>query len=317
MRAVIFALLATYALTAAISYDESTWPALCKDGRGNSPIDFPPESSSDWVKSDSYLQLLFSNYTVLKDNAFTWNEKRFGIDLPANPGSLMVRKNGIVYRYDLANIHYHIESEHTFNGKQYQFELHMVHAKNTTHLQNIGILDDPDKRNKYLVVGLVFQASGEADNDDITRMKLTTQENVDNLDFNKYIEELDTFYHYEGGLTTPACDEVVNWVVISKIFTMSNAQFNPAKEWMYKAFPTGNDRAPRPIFNRTLYRIENKLFNERFPRENTMNWKIIVSVVVTAVGISLIFALIWFLCCRKRNMNHVNHTQTVPVQSSN
>ncbi len=284
--------------TSAIDYNEANWPALCREGLGNSPIDYPAENSNNFVYTDSYIQLLYSNYTTIDSVPVDWNGERFGFNLPANPGSLMVRKNGLVYRYDLANVHYHVEAEHQFQGKLYEFEMHMVHAKNETYLKEMGVMDDPDKRNKYLVVGIVVKVSGTEENDLIKRLQISTNKTIDNLNFNKIVKEIKRFYHYEGGLTTPGCNEIVNWVSIADIFTMTQAQFDPIKKWLYEKFPTGNDRPPRPINNRTLYLVTNKMYDDDFGKEDMEDWKIAVSVVVSALGVALIAFLIWLLACK-------------------
>lgn len=35
---------------------------------------------------------------------------------------------------------------------------------------------------------------------------------------------IDEYYHYQGSLTTPGCDETVNWILFKSILPMSKAQ---------------------------------------------------------------------------------------------
>ena len=65
-----------------------------------------------------------------------------------NQGELTITKpDGSSDVWVPKNIHFHAPSEHTFNGKQYDVEMHIVHVnKNTQALGTvIGILFDVEK----------------------------------------------------------------------------------------------------------------------------------------------------------------------------
>lgn len=50
-------------------------------------------------------------------------------------------------RFNAAQFHFHSESEHTINGKRFDFEMHVVHMANTTKngiiASAIAIIFDP------------------------------------------------------------------------------------------------------------------------------------------------------------------------------
>merc|ERR1712151_458175 len=170
-------------------------------------------------------------------------------------GYLLVRKNKVVYKYNLINVHFHFLSEHTFGGKATGFEMHMVHQKDTAFLTAHGIVDK-DTRNTYLVVGTLFDASGKTDNPDFARMNIGTG-NVNNLDFSVYSNPGISYYHYNGGLTTPNCNMVVNWCVNQKVVYVSEAQQKALKDWIKGLYPDGNTRKVQPLYNRVIYKVDN------------------------------------------------------------
>jgi carbonic anhydrase len=77
-----------------------------------------------------------------------------------------------------------------------------------------------------------------------------------------------TFYHYDGGLTTPPCSEVVEWNVADKPLSVSVAQYNDLSglilnylspdtcEYATIASPSGSTSRPVQLLNnRTVERI--------------------------------------------------------------
>ncbi len=111
------------------------------------------------------------------------------------------------------------------NGTLYDAELHIVHKRVTDNsaeeiLGVVGIFFDRKtgglEHNDFLqslrayefrkVVTLMNQTFPA---DDVPLMKLTQNVNTER------------FWNYKGGLTTPPCDETVEWVVFSDVQTIS------------------------------------------------------------------------------------------------
>jgi carbonic anhydrase len=248
-------------------YSENSWPPICQTGKRNSPIDFPPfQNYTNYVNTTDYIQLVSSSYNVIADQAkFIYESGKYYIHNIAGGtvGNLTVFKNNITYNYILYNIHFHIQSEHTFNGIQGDFEIHFVHKKDTEYLKSNNITDT-EPENSLLVVGVIFNANSETNNTDIQKMNLENGNFIDNLDLSKYVTTDKNFYHYLGGLTTPNCDETVNWVVVEDAEEMSTAQYDVIKEITRDAYPNGNDRRTRPLNNRTIYYVKNSSNNLLF-----------------------------------------------------
>jgi len=186
-------------------------------------------------------------------------------------GDLYFMKNGLHYKYNLKEFHFHTESEHTMGGKAFQLEMHMVHAKDNNFFfeTNPGVAADPDEKNQLLVIAVIFQ-----DISGLTKRLLEDSENTKTLN-NTFINKLkfyrndvkidlitnlndfarsDRFYyHYEGSLTTPPCNETVNWIVMTQIEPISTAQVNDFVQLLGIYGFDENNRGTKPLNDRTIY----------------------------------------------------------------
>lgn len=244
--------------SAIIDFSEKGWGGDCIAGKRQSPIDFP--SNYNYNKSD-YFEILETSYNNINDLKFELeNEKSYHIKgLQQSQGYLMVRKDGVKYRYNIFDIHFHILAEHTFGDVAQPTEMHMVHIKDRAWLAANNITETAeDKVNDYLVVGTIFSGSAASNNTEFARMNIGENKNIDNLNFRQYSNPDQAYYHYIGGLTTPDCNQVVNWVVNEKVVELSNSQINSVKTWIKGLYPNGNTRKVQPLNGRTLYYINKK-----------------------------------------------------------
>ena len=80
-----------------------------------SPIDFP--KNHNYNKSD-YFEILSIDYKTINElNLEIKNLKGYHMKgMTSEYGYLMARKNLIIYKYTLFDVHFHILSEHTLGG---------------------------------------------------------------------------------------------------------------------------------------------------------------------------------------------------------
>lgn len=234
-----------------LDYSEKNWPLICQTGTRQTPIDFP--SNFTYNKTD-YISILSSNYSSINSTGLgiLANHKFYLYNI-TNAGPLMIKKAGITYQYDLADIHYHITSEHTIKGVPNDIEMHLVHKKNVSYLNSTGVLNDPDVVNNLLVVGILYRADVSKDNADFAKFNFNGLGPIQNLDMNSYVSNSKNFYHYLGSLTTPTCEETVNWVVMEAVESISPAQLQYVKQFISKIYPAGNSRSVKPLNGRTIY----------------------------------------------------------------
>ena len=154
---------------------------------------------------------------------------------------------GVDGTYEALQFHIHTSSEHTIDGEFFGAELHIVHA-----------LTDGSR---YAVVGMMIEATNSenhgafesllegwdkiADNTTATCPAAVTTLTTSNTtstsrsssgrkhrqlasSFNAYdlVPKDSTFYHYDGGLTTPPCSEVVWWNLADTPVSISVSQYN-------------------------------------------------------------------------------------------
>jgi carbonic anhydrase len=135
-------------------------------------------------------------------------------------------------------------------------EIHFVHAKDTQWLQDNGVTD-PDPDHTHLVVGLpVMVNSGISDNPYLDAWNIYDFSPVANLDINPIISAYEDYFHYKGSLTTPDCNQIVNWIVMKNPLIISTNQFNVLNKWIKELYPFGRIyRKIQDLNGRSIYYI--------------------------------------------------------------
>jgi carbonic anhydrase len=174
----------------------------CATGLQQSPIDIPssaPVNASPIVikYSPTVLNMINNGHTVQAN---------------VDPGSYIML-DGI--RYDLLQFHLHDKSEHTFDGKNTDLEIHFVHKNAQGQLAVIGILIKRGAENA--AYANIFKNLPAKEND-------TKKVDGVSLDLGALLPADHANYRYNGSLTTPPCSEGVKWVVMKNMIEVSDAQ---------------------------------------------------------------------------------------------
>ena len=134
----------------------------------------------------------------------------------------------LIGTFQLAQFHFHWGndnggkgSEHTYHGRQYDAELHFVHYNTECGYDLTSALTNCPDHKAAAVLGVFIEGEGSdnhAWDELIYGLKKITTENtkveIHPFDMSKLMpHDLNEFYRYDGGLTTPDCDEVVTWTV--------------------------------------------------------------------------------------------------------
>jgi carbonic anhydrase len=237
-----------------LDYTESDWATTCKTGIRQTPINL--NKNINYNTNQKYILLESANYTKLTNVPLTVrNSRTYAFDA-SGLGTLMVTKNGIKYKYNLADIHLHYKSEHRIEGQQYDFEVHLVHEKDADYMKYLTF-PDPDAQNNLLVVGILFDSANNQPNPLIELMNIKTRSPA-TLDINQFYSTSEGFYHYLGSLTTPDCNESVNWIVLRTLRGVTTTQAQNVKDWVAGLYPNGNARSVKALGSREVYKVDDK-----------------------------------------------------------
>ena len=177
--------------------------ATCAIGRMQSPIDitgaFPvngPALKFDYKPSP--LKILNSGHTLQVNYA---------------PGSTLTVAGEI---YELLQFHFHVPSEHAFDGLRTAMEAHFVHKNPAGVLAVIGVMMETGAQNHALAAvfdNVPTEAGVEVD------VAGTT------VDASAILPTATTgYFHYKGSLTTPPCSEGVHWFIFPDAIEASAEQ---------------------------------------------------------------------------------------------
>merc|ERR1740123_2292906 len=184
-------------------------------------------------------------------------------------------------RFDFVQLHWHWGSdsskgsEHTMNGKEYPIEVHLVHANTKYYVNGAPSNDNLVMPDGLAVLGIFYEVSTE-DNANLTNIVSKVNEvaveqrrrrkqgragsNEVDLDMTLALDSFlpaDTtqYYYYQGGLTTPSCNEAVLWTNMKSTQTISEAQLEVFRSMTDSDGITLNNnyRPPQPLNNRTIY----------------------------------------------------------------
>ena len=188
---------------------------VCSTGAQQSPIDIVdtiaaklPPLKIAWRKQAA---------TTIVNNGHT-------IQLNAAEGStLTIGKDN----YVLLQFHFHRPSEHKIGGRSYPMEVHYVHRNAAGNLAVVGVLMTAGKANAAF---RKIAASMPA--------KAGTEAKADGIDPNGLLPRSRGYYNYAGSLTTPACNETVNWLLLTTPVEVAKADIDAfAKLYAMNARP--------------------------------------------------------------------------------
>ena len=225
----------------------------CQSKEIQSPIDIPPLKDNSTIKDDGshakIQSLLYSNINSGKvdfDGGHKWTTGELNI------GHIEIILNQTLYKYKLHSFHFHLNSEHRIESKQYPMELHLVHKNENNN----------DTLNENLVIAILFDYKSDKENKFLKDIKLSEREEINDASIFDLINKDDTFYYYKGSLTTVLCTENVNWIVFKEIRSMSYEQYYKFKNWVENSNKDfygngyGNARGPKGLNGRKIY-LEN------------------------------------------------------------
>tara|TARA_Y100000052_G_scaffold19973_1_gene19798 strand:+ start:3963 stop:4715 length:753 start_codon:yes stop_codon:yes gene_type:complete len=139
----------------------------------------------------------------------TNNGHTFQVDL-SDAGKIVI--DDVPYHF--LQFHFHSGSEHTFHGRRFPLEVHLVHQSADGRLAVIGVMFAQGEHNPLLddLINVMPGAPGSLSP-------------IMKVNLNDFLPGDWSAYRYEGSLTTPPCSEIVAWTVFEKPLSASADQF--------------------------------------------------------------------------------------------
>lgn len=198
----------------------------CAVGNQQSPIDIVPAVaiSADFSPAETHWDA-FKPSVVDNGHTIQVNTKGHGG---------YAELNGV--RYDLAQFHFHHESEHTVDGKHSPLEVHFVHQSEAGDLLVLGVLLKQGAESQALeaIEESWPEVGAEVDEDEM-------------LDPSSLIPADHASYRYQGSLTTPPCSQTVTWNVYTNPVEVSAEQIDE-----FISHYANNARPVQPLNRRFL-----------------------------------------------------------------
>jgi len=239
---------------------KSQWKSPCSDGKRQSPIDFPANYTN--YDNTPFVKISSVNYGanmsgLINGTLEIHHNSRYslspnGTDL----GYVIFEKKGVKYRYDLKDIYFHMTSEHRFNGLSGDIEMHLVHVKNNEWISSKNITD-LDTENSYLVIGILMKVASSKDHENLAKLNIRNKKGpVTDFNITEFPPLRKPFLFYEGSLTTPNCDESVNWIIVHTLEKISKNQYDYFRSWLDTTYSgLNNNRKTQPIKSKLYYQF--------------------------------------------------------------
>ncbi|MDG3086195.1 carbonic anhydrase [Vibrio hannami] len=186
----------------------------CALGRNQSPINITDAVAGDMQD----LSISYSGkVTGLKNNGHTLQA--------IVEGHNVLNVDG--HEFELKQFHFHTPSENLIKSKQYPLEAHFVHA---------------DKDGNLAVVAVMFEVNSE--NAEIAKLSADLPEEGNTVTLKEafniadLLPSYESYYRFNGSLTTPPCSEGVRWFVLNETKSISATQEKALNKMM------GNNNRP-------------------------------------------------------------------------
>jgi carbonic anhydrase len=224
--------------------------SVCGTGKHQSPVDF--DTAHVDVRHGPPLLLRYDVSELAIENT------GHVVEVPIPAGVEDVLQIG-GDRYLLTQYHFHALSEHTVNGRHADVEGHFVHTNANGDTAVVGVFYRLGHRPNPLLDQILLNApktSGEEVHTGEEANPAALFSHLKGASAKRGNVRVDSFYAYDGSLTTPGCTENVRWSVLADGGQVSRAAVSRfhrviSKFANYDGYPN-NNRPVQPLNGRVV-----------------------------------------------------------------
>jgi len=291
------------------SHGPSNWKATFPDCKGTqqSPISIPTSGLPE--QTHLPLSLLGHTKTPGKANLINNGHTAKLSTEPEKPEYTPIMSGGgLPSSYKFAQIHFHWGaddtkgSEHLIGDTAYPMEMHLVHYK-AIH-KTIGAALQEGAYDSLAVLGVFFKVD-EHPNPGLAHL-IPDLANVEGVKMKVDVSpfpisdfltgDLSKFYRYNGSLTTPSCNEIVQWTVVKEPVSATKDQLEAFRKLLDSdsAPIVDNFRPPQELGPREVVDVETVKLQQLtmdYQKESAANrvrdMEIAISLVLGVVMVSM------------------------------
>ncbi|XP_048762747.1 carbonic anhydrase-like [Ostrea edulis] len=250
--------------------DQSSWSQMSGSqcsGTNQSPINLPPMVEMEY--SNNLNPFTLAGYEALVTGPVISNNGHTITVTFTNEAH--ITDGDLGSRFKAAQFHFHWGndntrgSEHTYNGKTYPAELHIVHynTKYPNFGEAVSKVDGLAVLGFFIEVGPIHNCNFGPVVDALSNVQMNGNRYSINTTSSPFKlrhllpMQLKDYYRYMGSLTTPPCSETVKWTMFRDLLYMSEEQLQKLREVYFDSSKTqpmvDNWRPPQPRNGRRVY----------------------------------------------------------------
>lgn len=195
-----------------------TWTGTCATGAKQSPIDVPMRNNT--AHGEAALGELMFDYKLSTPKFKNPGHGTMEVAFPEGVNKLWLNGREL----NLVQFHFHTPSEHAFDGVRFPMEAHLVHRDAATKaMAVVGIMLDSRpgaKPNGTLAAALQYSPLKHG-KPTLTVPKDLQVTAADLLPPPATKNNIRRYVHYSGSLTTPPCNESIDWFLLETPLTVS------------------------------------------------------------------------------------------------
>lgn len=205
---------------------------------GQTPIDIPKDTKTFDSKDPV---IYYENFSLNEDNIINNHGEYLKINV-LGENYITIRGK----RYDLAQFHFHRDSEHALRGKKSAMELHLVHVSSDGKIAVLGVFIQETRRENEKLELLFENSPLTADGKNSIPKKYNA--------FDLLPKTSGKYYSYNGSLTTPNLDfepnpDGLSWIVFESPIHVSSNQIDEYAD----IYQEKNARVLQPLGGRPVW----------------------------------------------------------------